>query len=89
MFQKVRETWPARTENPSPAIRQFALVSALTQSGHWYLNQAIVGVSRYKVFMWGRIIIGAVVVALVAVWLSAIWLLIVDPRVFLPKLPMW
>ncbi len=74
-------------------MRQSALCPALTQSGHWYLNQAIAGVSRYKVFMWGRIIIGAVVVVLVAVWLLAIWLLIVDPRVIVdslvPKLPTW
>ncbi|GEM_PF-924915 len=57
------------------------------------MNQAIAGVSRYKVFMSGRIIIGAVVVVLVAVWLLAIWLLIVDPRVIVdslvPKLPTW
>jgi cytoskeletal protein RodZ len=51
--------------------------------------------SRYNVFMWGRIIIGAVVVVLVAVWLLAIWFLIADPRVivdsrvFLPKFPAW
>jgi len=53
------------------------------------------GRSRYNVFMWGRIIIGAVVVVLVAVWLLAIWFLIADPRVImdsrmgLPKLPTW
>jgi Penicillin-insensitive murein endopeptidase len=53
------------------------------------------GQSRYNVFMWGRIIIGAVVVVLVAVWLIAIWFLIADPRVIvdsrmvLPKLPTW
>ena len=36
--------------------------------------------SRYHLFMWGRVILGAVIVVLVAVWLAAIFFLLSDPH---------
>jgi hypothetical protein len=45
--------------------------------------------SRYDLFMWGRVIVGAVIILLVIVWLAAIWLFFMDPRAFLSIWRVW